>query len=256
MTGQPAGQSSLGRITEGIAKDKLILDTIAWVRRQLSDWRDDPDRPDEQTEPKLNPQLCKFLEKRARSTFFMVLFTHEEPQSGHAHVDLSASPASGTMIGSKYYSSFDSFLIFECKRLPLPTRKREMEYVTGGIEKSGGIQRIKLGIHGAELDTVVMIGYIQERSSKYWYKTLNTWISKLAAGAIPDCCTWDDSEKLADLNEDISEGIAECRSLHSRSSDDTKVSIYHLWIAMSKRKSQRVTSACLLYTSPSPRDCS
>ncbi len=54
------GQSS-GLLTSGIEPntDKLVLKTISFIYQQLPRWRDDPNRPDEQSEDKLNLQLCK-----------------------------------------------------------------------------------------------------------------------------------------------------------------------------------------------------
>jgi len=83
----------IGQITSGITEQNtLTLRTINFVYKQLSDWRDDKYRPIEQSENKLNLQLCKFLNARARNDFPMVSFDHEEYQTGRRSVDLSASP--------------------------------------------------------------------------------------------------------------------------------------------------------------------
>ena len=232
--GQPIGQltSGIDRITS-----TLVLRTITFVRQQLPAWRDDPDRPDEQSENKLNLQLCKFLDLRARNDFPMVRFDHEEYQSGRRSVDLSASPVDTTIIGARLYTIYDPILVLECKRLPAPSKDREKEYVTGDTEKlSGGIQRFKLGLHGADLDPAVMIGYVQKRSLRHWHHKINEWILELASSMIADVCVWNVGEILEPLVECVSMGFASYRSIHSRtgSKSSDKIEIHHLWIAMNK----------------------
>ena len=95
-----------GQLTTGIDQttSTLVLKTITFVRQQLPAWRHDPDRTDEQSENKLNLQLCKFLDSRARNDFPMVRFDHEEYQTGRRSVDLSASPVETMVIGAQMYA--------------------------------------------------------------------------------------------------------------------------------------------------------
>ena len=62
-------KQSIGQITIGIKEDSLAMETVGFIHRQLSAWRDDSDRTQEQAENKLNLQLCKFLDSRARNEF-------------------------------------------------------------------------------------------------------------------------------------------------------------------------------------------
>ena len=168
----------------------------------------------------------------------MVRFDHEEYQTGRRSVDLSASPIKTMVIGAQMYAIYDAFLVFECKRLPAPSKDREKEYVTGGVDKtSGGIQRFKLGLHGAGLDPVAMIGYVQEYSLRYWFRKIDEWISELAISARADICVWNDSELLEMIDECVPKGLAICRSVHMRTDSTTSsdITIYHLWIAMNKQ---------------------
>lgn len=228
-------KSAIGKITSGIVPNTLALKTIDFVYMQLPAWRDDPNRLDEQSENKLNLQLCKFLDSNARNSFPMVRFNHEEYQTGFSSVDISASPIETTTIGAKTFTIYDPIVVLEGKRLPAPSHDREKEYVTGGIEhKSGGIQRFKLGLHGANHDIAAMIGYIQERSACDWHNEINRWIEELSSGTIKDVCAWNTSEILGKLEEDSSQGIANCRSAHSRNGgvQSNKILIRHLWIIM------------------------
>lgn len=226
---------STGRITSGIDQENtLALKTVSFVRRQLPAWRDDPDRPSEQAENKLNLQLCKFLDAHARNDFPMIRFDHEEYQSDRRSVDLSAS----SVIGASLHTIYDPVLVLECKRLPAPPPlKREKEYVTGGEQITGGIQRFKLGLHGAGMGIVAMIGYIQEQSPRQWHAKINSWISDLANDKSKDAGVWSSGEILGPIKEDYKNGIADCRSAHSRGRKTSREQfvIYHLWIKMNTR---------------------
>ena len=229
------GEQITGKITSGLALGTLALKTIDFVYEQLPLWRDDPNRPDEQYENKLNLHLCKFLDVKARNEFPSIRFDHEEYQFGLRSVDISASPITEVIIGASLYTIYDPAIVFECKRLPAPSPEREKEYVTGGIEhKKGGIQRFKLGLHGANHDMAAMIGYLQEGSASDWHDKINKWIVELSSGGIADVCVWSRSELLQKLEEDPLMGIANCQSTHDRigSAKSNKILIRHLWIKM------------------------
>lgn len=224
-----------GQITTGIEEDTTLTSTLEFVSQQLIFWRDDPDRAKEEGEDRLNLQLCKFLDSKARATFPMIRFDHEEYQTERRRVDLSASPVKTTFIGAKQHTIYDPFLVMECKRLPPPTHGREKEYVTGGSEsRTGGIQRFKLGLHGSELNDVAIIGYLQKESTTYWYQTINKWISDLCGGIASDGCVWSDNEELEFLYEDNTNGIANYQSTHNRmgSKLSNQIKIRHLWVVM------------------------
>ncbi|MDY6893747.1 MAG: hypothetical protein SVO26_08570 [Chloroflexota bacterium] len=225
---------AIGKITSGVNPNSLVLRTIDFVYTQLPAWRDDPNRPAEQSEKKLNSQLCKFLDSEARNNFPMVRFNHEEAQTGRSSVDISASPVADT-IEARTYSIYDPITVFECKRLPAPARAREKEYVTGGKKrKKGGIQRFKLGLHGTNHNIAAMIGYLQGRSPSDWYDEINKWIIELSSGTIADVCSWNISETIEEFEEHSPKGIARGRSTHSRrgSTQSDEIMLCHLWITM------------------------
>lgn len=240
MTRESTEGGSSGRITTGIGQDTLVLKIINFVRRQLPLWRDDPQRPFEESEHKLNPQLCDFLDSRNEGIAVMVRFKHEEPQSGRSSVDLSAKLVEGVGIEVQFHSIYEPILVFECKRLPPPRKDREKEYVTGGMQhRTGGIQRFKLGIHGAALNLVVMIGYIQKRTASDWHREINGWISQLCSGLESDGCVWNEKETLEPLEENSHTGVASCRSIHKRTTNQSsnEIEIHHLWITMTMQQS-------------------
>ncbi len=228
--------SSSGQITSGVKSHASILSIITFVCKQLPSWRDDPDRPTEQSERKLNSQLYKFLNSQAREHLPMFLFGYEEPQYRRRNVDLSVLPTENMLIEAQLYTIYDPVFVIECKRLPAPPPKeREKEYVTGmkWDKISGGIQRFKLGLHGAKHNLAAMIGYIQD-SSHNWHSTINKWISELVEHPIGDGNTWENNEKLKIIEEDKTTGIAKYQSIHNRTGDvaNNEIELHHLWITM------------------------
>ena len=225
--------SSIGQITCGINLKTFVLKTITFVHDQLPAWRDDPNRTNEQSENKLNLQLCKFLDSRARKVFPMVCFYHEEYQTGRRSVDLSASLAESKVIEAKTYSIYDTILVLEGKRIPSPSPDREKEYVIGTTSGkiSGGIQRFKMELHGAEHDLAAMVGYVQARTPRYWQKKINEWIVQLSSDSVEDGCVWADDETLKPVTADIARSIVSHCSFHNRISGN-KIEIHHLWIVM------------------------
>ena len=184
-----------GRITSDIKLQTSILSIINFVSERLPIWRDDADRVDEQSEPKSAEEM---------------------------------------IIETQTYTTYDPVLVIECKRLPAPPPKdREKEYVTGTQPNkiTGGIQRFKLGLHGAKHNLVAMIGYVQDRSACYWHGKINGWISELVTNPVGDGCIWTANETLNPLEEDKTKGIASYRSTHSRTLGD-KIELHHLWITM------------------------
>lgn len=227
-------EPSRGRISEG-PEITLVERTVEFVLSELPRWRDDPDREREDAEERLNAQLCKYLNAVASERFPMVMFHHEEKQTGTRRVDVSALPKERGFVGQTFHTIYDPFLVFEGKRLPTPARNREREYVTGGSDKSGGIQRFKLALHGALQTTGVMVGYIQRSDSEDWLSLINQWIRDLAAGAGESDENWSDDEQLIDFSKYASLRIARASSEHVRSTAavSSRIKLRHLWVKMS-----------------------
>jgi len=227
-------KSSRGRISRGLETDGLVKSAVDFIERQLPRWRDDPERRSETAEEKLNSQLSKFLDVRARNEFPMAYFHHEEPQPKRRRIDISASPTETTLIKGKSYTIYDPFLVIEGKRLPAPSPDREREYVTGFSRVSGGIQRFKLQLHGPGLNTAVMVGYIQAEGARHWWTRINSWIVALADGARADGCRWRRQEILMNCHEDTEMRTARAQSVHGRQASGqlSEILLIHLWIAM------------------------
>ncbi len=227
----------VGKITSGIQAQSFQLAIISFVQQQLPMWRDDPSRRTERSEPKLNSQLYKFLDHQARMNFPMIRFGHEEPQYANRAIDISVLPDEMMFIEAQLYTIYDPVLVIECKRLPAPSSDREKEYVSGKSPDriSGGIQRFKLGLHGAEHDLAAMVGYIQNGVHEEWIDTINRWIKELAAEPIGDGCVWSKDEILCLDEYSTTSRVGKCKSKHRRSSKNPQVEIYHLWISMRKK---------------------
>jgi hypothetical protein len=232
----PEGTPARGTITTGLAAGTLVERTIEFVLTELPSWRDHPDRPVEESEERLNAQLCKYLQVAARHSLKMVFFHHEEKQTGTRRIDFSASPTEGQFVGSTFHSIFDPFLVFEGKRLPPPRShpSREREYVTGGEKISGGIQRFKLGLHGSKYEIAVMIGYIQDKTPTEWIKRINGWIRELEGSLGLDGTQWSSVDQLSCFAENKRRRVATSFSKHNRSGDtvSSNISIHHLWVRL------------------------
>ena len=230
------GGTSSGRVTKGLQCGTLDEQTLRFVQAELPDWRDDPERGAETSEERLNAQLCKYLNVAASERFAMVHFHHEEKQTANRRVDFSALPRKAQFVGERYCTKSDPIIVFEGKRLPPPRneRSRAREYVTGGESKSGGIQRFKLGLHGAAHGLVAMVGYIQEDEPANWLKLINRWIQELEGTLSFDGEKWSSAEKLSQFTSDKGAGLAFAWSSHPRSGGKivSDIRIRHLWIKM------------------------
>ena len=231
---------AVGRLSFGpSAEDGLVPKTLAFIRRQLPAWRDDPRRPKEKSERRLNSSRCDFLDCRSRNDLPMARFKHESPQSGTRTADMGVhGNAEATLIGVRSYSLYKPFLVIEAKRLPAPGADREREYVTGTDRASGsptgGIQRFKLGLHGSDVEIAAMVGYIQDQSPEHWHRSINTWIDDLVGVTSPDGCVWKKADRLQSLQTHAGDRTAFSVSAHERRCEcaTSKIEIHHLWVVM------------------------
>jgi hypothetical protein len=232
----PEQPPSCGQITSGIVNNTLIERTLDFVQNELPGWRDDPTRLAEELEERLNAQLCKYLNVASRRNFPMMYFHHEEKQTSTRRVDISALPSKELFVGVTYHSIYDPLVVFEGKRLPPPKNQpdRAREYVTGGEMKCGGIQRFKLGLHGARHKVAAIVGYVQKDEPRDWFKNINCWIRDLAKAVDSSSEKWDSSEQLIGFVEDMTKRLARCSSSHQRTGEvvSDKIQLQHLWVDM------------------------
>lgn len=223
-------------ITKDLAPNTLVDETLAFVRRELAGWRDDPERRNESAEEKLNLQLCKYLNVRARNDFPMAYFNHEEPQGPFRRIDLSVTPESVIVAGARTHTKYEPYLVMEGKRLPAPSKARQQEYVTGGQKITGGLQRFKMGLHGGDLEIGAMIAYVQDGKLDGWLNIINEWIKALHDTDCAEGCKWSNDEALDSYSADEIDQTAACRSKVRRTSASTpEILIHHFWIGMRKK---------------------
>lgn len=173
----------------------------------------------------------------------MVRFKHEAPQTEPRTVDMGIHGTEEiTFIGARGYPIYEPFMVIEAKRLPAPTNDREREYVTGTNKASGGatggIQRFKLGLHGAKVKTAAIVGYVEKHSARHWMATINQWITDLAGKSSPDGCVWSEADKLQELICNDEQATATSMSIHRRKNAclTTFIRLHHLWVVMNIAK--------------------
>ena len=220
-----------GRLTHGPAPDSAVDKTLQFVYGQLPVWRDKPHRINETSEEALNAQLCKHLNAAARrEEFSMAHFHHEERQGKRRRVDLSAQPVDTTVIEGRTYYDDQAFLVIEGKRLPADRKSREREYVTGDNKQSGGIQRFKLGLHGAEFARAAIIAYVQGSTPTAWFQTINCWIEDLANSTD---ASWAMSDQLDSFQLNPVARTSQAVSTHARTaSSSPTIELTHFSVDM------------------------
>jgi hypothetical protein len=207
------------------------LRVIRFVRNNLAAWRENlPASPPSQTsaEKDLNEDLCGFL-NNASHPEELFFFQPEVGQKGLRRVDFAVKPYSDLVARGYYASIREKIVVFEAKRLPAPKTSREREYVTGGREVTGGIQRFKTGDHGGEHTVAALIGYIQQHDISYFREMINAWITEYTLTS-PDGLLWSADEQLGapDLHTDRT---ARLLSKHSRAGN-APIELHHLWVEM------------------------
>ena len=246
MAKTPRSQpGSIGSLSYKPTSDEgLVPKTLEFIQSQLSKWRDDPNRPQDDSEKLLNPSLCSFLSRIALNEFPMAFFQHEDPQAKTRTVDIGVhSRADNTIIGAKSYTSYEAFLVIECKRLPTPSKARGQEYVSGtnaiSGSATGGIQRFKLRLHGASIETAVMVGYIQEGSHRGWYTKINKWIAQLIVKPSSDGILWESLDLLQNFQSDNKQKTSQAESSHKRinSHHSGEIKLHHFWVMMKQKPS-------------------
>ena len=212
------------------------IEIVYFIAQELPRWRDHPERKAVLGENKLTSQLCEHLSSAAT---YSPVWSHlqfrteiaDETNSGRS-IDLAPKPRATTfIIEGRRHCQFDAIFPIECKRLPTPKEKGrdEREYVITESGTTGGIQRFKLGHHGASHKFAAMIAYIQERSFSDWVNQVNTWIHELSM--VSDSI-WSDSDVLSTHDNGPVAEVCMLYSTHVRPMDLGECEIRHMWINM------------------------
>jgi len=225
-----------GRLGEAIhLQGTARYDLLDFIAEELPRWRDHPQRKAESAETALTGQLCAHLNSAARFSagWSRVQFSTEirdEVQRGRS-IDLAPRPCGAIVtIEGRRHTQFDMLFPIECKRLPTPkgTDRDVREYVVTEHGTTGGIQRFKLGLHGAAHEVAAMIAYVQENGLSYWLKQVNGWITDLSE----EDPAWNSSDLLREEKVDASKGLCVLHSRHQRGTELRECELRHLWIKM------------------------
>jgi hypothetical protein len=168
----------------------------------------------------------------------MVRFKHEAPQTKTHTVDLGVHGNEPiTIVGTRGYTMYQPFLVIEAKRLPAPDTSRRREYLIGEDKRTGGVQRFRLGLHGADVETAVIVGYVEEESFQYWHREINDWIIDLASTTSSGGCVWTNADMLGQLVDDDTNGTSSSGSTHQRAAGccSTSIRLCHLWVMMPRK---------------------
>jgi hypothetical protein len=209
---------------------------VTLIEHQLPVWRDRPQRPPFQDEPKLNQSLCLHLNRAARHVGFEAIeFTQEPIQSGSRRGDIGVMAPGTITVEGRDYEDWVQLLPIECKRMPTPpdSRRSDCEYVHGlPGHRNGAIERFKHGLHGPKNPRAMIIAYIQEKSFAHWLQTINARLAKLAGDAVDDGL-WSPTEFLKARNLTRAD-LHPLISTHRRKGQTTgnQIQINHLWLQM------------------------
>lgn len=212
---------------------------LEFIAEQMPQWRDHPERPPATAETTLTDQLCGHLNSAARFSegWSRLQFTREAPDevSKGRSIDLAPRPCGAVIvIAGRRHTQFNILFPIECKRLPTPREpdRDRREYVVTGSGSTGGIQRFKLGYHGAAHGVAAMIGYVQEQTASYWLAEVNAWIGDLASTAPAD---WSSADCLTLFADDPAVGLAKLDSRHERRNGLDQIVVRHLWVRMNPK---------------------
>ena len=106
--------------------------------------------------------------------------------------------------------------------------------MTGGPLKSGGIQRFKLGLHGARMRVAVVVGYVQREQLRAWTLRINDWIRSEAMTPSAPNESWSTTDELVAFSENPVQGTGRASSQHTRAGAvmSDEILLLHMFIMM------------------------
>lgn len=211
---------------------------VAFIEQELPVWRDRPERPNCDDEPRLNEFLCGHLNSASRRQCFdSVQFLTEPVQTAGRRGDIAVKPLGTIQVEGREYYDFEQLLPIECKRLPTPadSRRSDLEYVHGlPGHRTGGIERFKHGLHGRTNQHALMIAYVQAESFAHWHKLINERLAKLADDGA-DSGDWSPVESLSCATPVYAADVQRFNSRHRRHCPpccSACVEMEHLWLVL------------------------
>jgi hypothetical protein len=226
-----------GTLGQDVHRPKTSLyELLAFIGNELPRWRDRSDREALTSEAELTAQLCSHLNSVVRhsSGWDCLQFRTEVPDEAQRgrKIDLAPSPCGATVwIEGRRHTDFDTLFPIECKRLPTPpgSNRDEREYVIHRRASTGGIQRFKLGHHGAGHELGAIIGYMQEGTAAAWQSRILGWIGELIDALQPG---WSERDMLHLLRNAEPSGLTILHSFHAREKGLPDIELHHLWVRM------------------------
>lgn len=198
--------------------------------------------------PRNEKDLCAELGKRLNFASSSELFSFypEDPENESCSrtLDYGTYPRLQLLVGSRLLGATDRLYGIEAKRLPTHTSpinlpEREREYVVGhwnfrsssNKRISGGIERFKEGLHGADLERVGMIAFVQKHDSRHWLAEVNRWIADLIQPPLKSHRSqWRNSDLVEVVTKEQSR-VTELRSIHERRLLPP-IRIAHFWLSL------------------------
>jgi len=209
-----------------------LLDFIA---SELPLWRDRPERrQDRNAETDFTSELSSHLSSAARyGGWDFLTFKPEAPDEvvRGRKIDLAATPCGArVLVGERIYYDLNILLPIECKRLPTPSEKGRdpREYVISSFNTTGGIDRFKVGLHGAAHLLAGMIAYIEEHDCAYWHQAITGWIDELGKTS----SVWSARDHLKAESTNPNARTASYASTHTRPNGLPDIELRHLWVEM------------------------
>jgi hypothetical protein len=208
-------------IKKGSIKAKLIEFIEATLYKFQTQFRGETNTSEEV----LNEYLGKTLAYYSKSQpFIFQAETIQKQEKGqNRKVDIGVF---------KHYADDTPFFTIEAKRLSnsIP-HARKKEYVTGAESNrmTGGIERFKHNLHGINLASSAIIGYVQSEDLRFWYKAINSWIQELIDGKVSSSLSWISNDLLKNVCDFKDVKYASFISENERL-DKTKINLNHYFI--------------------------
>lgn len=205
-----------------------VLDFICRCLKTLAEGRTKKPLPD--NESGLTQRLLTELERASghRPYFFQKEFMEDEGRGNSERSDISVQIRDGDpiVVDGVRFADGARFLALEAKRLPLPKKSREREYLVG---QHGAVERFKRSLHGRGLKTVAVLAYIQSQGFEKWRDRINVWVEELIAASTPEL-PWDASDKLE--QETRTPPLTRFLSNNLRVGDNVRLKMHHIWVQL------------------------